>query len=135
MTFEEFQRNLPQHQELMRSVKDWFTVAVVAARKVVDGKVVEYLKDIPALKYKVKPAKVVTRTERETAVDFQYDGTKIITVDGERIVLSNGKRASLIEQYRNDATAGRDITYDVDEPRLDRNLRAFAAALELDLEE
>ena len=58
------------------------------------------------------------------------------------VVLSDGViqhgsqvRIDILNKYREDVAAERDIEYDINEDRLYRNRQAFAGAMELDLEE
>jgi hypothetical protein len=120
---------------LEESAEDFFTTQIVGGKiKLKDGTVKTIYKDVPALKHNL-PKVEEAKDRRGEVIDFKYDDTKVVMIDGERVILSKGPRVSLVEKYRQDAQAERDINYDVDDDRLDSNLRLFAQLLNIDLEE
>jgi len=75
---------------------------------------------------------------------YQKEVAPVINADPREksVVISDGviqhgsqERIDILNRYREDVGAGRDIEYDVNEDKLYRNQQAFASAMELDVEE
>ena len=75
---------------------------------------------------------------------YQKEVAPVINADPREksVVISDGviqhgsqERIDILNRYREDVDAGRDIEYDVNEDKLYRNQQAFASAMELNVEE
>ena len=75
--------------------------------------------------YNKEVAPVINADTREKSVVLSYG----VIQHGSQV------RIDILNKYREDVAAERDIEYDVNEDRLYRNQQAFASAMELNVEE